>query len=85
MAIAKVDLYVEKTEDGYWLFVETKGKQAIINLGFPENIVGDILEEAAEHRVQSDTCPACDGATVVLSSFGGVEDCVECGGTGKCR
>ena len=39
----------------------------------------------ANKVLHTDACPVCDGATVVLSSFGGVEDCVECGGTGKRR
>ncbi len=40
---------------------------------------------AAQQSFAPDVCPACDGATVVLSSFGGIEDCVECAGTGKRR
>lgn len=37
---------------------------------------------ALRHIVQSDKCPACDGAKTVLSNFGGFEDCVDCAGTG---
>jgi hypothetical protein len=40
---------------------------------------------ASQQSFAPDVCPTCDGATVVLSSFGGVEDCVDCAGTGKRR
>ena len=47
-------MYITKKEDGFWLIVESKGKHAMVNLGFPKNIVGDVIAEAAQH---SETYP----------------------------
>jgi hypothetical protein len=41
-------LQLVKTDDGFWLIIDTGEKQASINLGFRDGIVGDVLEEAAE-------------------------------------
>lgn len=45
-------LKIVKKEDGFWLVIETEGKQAMINLGFPKNIVGEVVAEAAQQSVQ---------------------------------
>jgi len=55
----KVDFFVKKTKDGFLLFIVSRGKQVIINLGFPENIVGDLLEEASQQSEILDVCSEC--------------------------
>ena len=40
-------LKIVKKEDGYWLVIEGE-KSAMINLGFPKHIVGEVLEECVK-------------------------------------